>query len=170
MVMRPSRRRTLGIRRGTSPPDCAGRDADETFEGSTERGLGLVAESAREIAKRRVVFLEPRQGNAAFSTAPRSASPARRRENSEAAFRPLLTFLKCRSLYFFSSPFSMVVVRRQFADDSGRHLVARFRIAYEDVFAFLEVFGLRRLLLCPIFGVGGNDEGLSDSLVILDLD
>jgi len=63
----------------------------------------------------------------------------------------------------------MVVVRRQLADDSGRHLAARFRIAYEDVFAFLEVFGLRRLFLCPIFRVGGNDEGVSDSLVILDL-
>src|ERR1700738_195011 len=61
--MRPSRRRTLGIGRVTSPPDCAGRDADKTFEGSAERGLGLVAESARDIAKRRVVFLEPRQRN-----------------------------------------------------------------------------------------------------------
>src|SRR4029077_12295788 len=66
--------------------------------------------------------------------------------------------------------FSMVVVRRQLADDIGRHLAVRFRIAYEDVFAFLEVFALRWLLLCPIFGVGGNGEGVSDSLVILDLD
>lgn len=61
MVMGPSRRHTLDIRRVSGPPDRAWRDTDATFEGSTERGLGLVPESAREIAKRRVVFLEPRQ-------------------------------------------------------------------------------------------------------------
>ena len=55
IVMRASQRRTLVIYCVSVPPDCAGQDADETFESPAKRGFGPVAKSTREVAKRHIM-------------------------------------------------------------------------------------------------------------------